>query len=144
MLIFQCTKGASFFFSPGNSAKEVLWQPEIRDLATADMAWWQHFNSSTEEQHSRFRSYRPRSALLLPPPQHSGELAPGTLVRCPLQLLALVAGLHELRGCTVADMHTAQEFPQGKLRDVLVEFPDEEEEEAVVVAEGLGVGGWGL
>lgn len=23
----------------------------------------------------------------------------------------------------MADMHTAQEFPQGKLRDVLVEFP---------------------
>ncbi|CAN0547409.1 unnamed protein product [Ectocarpus sp. 12 AP-2014] len=36
-----------------------------------------------------------------------GELLPGTFVRFP-QLLALVAGLHELRGCTVADMHTAQ------------------------------------
>lgn len=44
--------------------------------------------------------------------------------RCPLQLLALVAGLHELRGCSVVDMQTAQEFPQGKLRNVLVEFPD--------------------
>lgn len=53
----------------------------------------------------------------------AGELQPGTSTRCPLQLLALVAGLHELRGCTVADMQTAQEFPQGKLRDVLVEFP---------------------
>ncbi|CAN0319433.1 unnamed protein product, partial [Laminaria digitata] len=58
-----------------------------------------------------------------------GELAPATCVHCPLQLLALVAGLHELRGCTVADMHTAQEFPQGKLRDVLVEFPNDNEEE---------------
>lgn len=62
----------------------------------------------------------------------TGELAPGTCVHCPLQLLALVAGLHELRGCTVADMHTAQEFPQGKLRDVLVEFPNDNEEEVVV------------
>lgn len=71
-----------------------------------------------------------------------GELAPGTSVRCPLQLLALVAGLHELRGCTIADMHTAQEFPQGKLRDVLVEFPydEEEEKETVVVVEGGGGG----
>eukprot|EP00752_Nemacystus_decipiens_P010921 g9705.t1 len=58
-----------------------------------------------------------------------GEILPGGCVRCPLQLLALVAGLHELRGCTVADMHTAQEFPQGKLRDILVEFPDDEDEE---------------
>ncbi|CAM9247688.1 unnamed protein product [Scytosiphon promiscuus] len=65
-----------------------------------------------------------------------GELLPGTSVRCPLQLLALVAGLHELRGCTVADMHTAQEFPQGKLKDVLVEFPNEEEDgQAVIAAE---------
>lgn len=63
----------------------------------------------------------------------TGELAPGTSIRCPLQLLALVAGLHELRGCTVADMHTAQEFPQGKLRDVLVEFPNEQEEETAFV-----------
>ncbi|CAN0576136.1 unnamed protein product, partial [Ectocarpus sp. 12 AP-2014] len=44
-------------------------------------------------------------------------------------LLALVAGLHELRGCTVADMHTAQEFAQGKLRDILVEFPNEGDDE---------------
>ncbi|CAM9429438.1 unnamed protein product, partial [Ectocarpus sp. 13 AM-2016] len=62
----------------------------------------------------------------------AGELLPGTFVRCPLQLLALVAGLHELRGCTVADMHTAQEFAQGKLRDILVEFPNEADDEAVV------------
>ncbi len=81
----------------------------------------------------------------------TGELLPGAVVRCPLQLLALVAGLHELRGCTVADMHTAQEFPQGKLRDILVEFPDDEEEEeeegaveeVVVVAESGGGGGDG-
>lgn len=63
-------------------------------------------------------------------------------MRCPLQLLALVAGLHELRGCTVADMHTAQEFSQGKLRDILVEFPnDEEDEEAFVVQPGNRGGG---
>ncbi|CAM9331025.1 unnamed protein product [Ectocarpus fasciculatus] len=67
-----------------------------------------------------------------------GELSPGAFVRCPLQLLALVAGLHELRGCTVADMHTAQEFAQGKLRDILVEFPNEEDDEAVVVVGGRG------
>lgn len=66
---------------------------------------------------------------------------PGGCVRCPLQLLALVAGLHELRGCTVADMHTAQEFPQGKLRDILVEFPDDDEDGEVVVAEGGRSGG---
>lgn len=74
----------------------------------------------------------------------TGELLPGGCVRCPLQLLALVAGLHELRGCTVADMHTAQEFPQGKLRDILVEFPDDEDGDGdgdVVVAEGGRGGG---
>lgn len=65
----------------------------------------------------------------------SGELPPGTSVRCPLQLLALVAGLHELRGCTVADMHTAQEFPQGKLTDVLVEFPPDDDRGEEVEAE---------
>lgn len=69
----------------------------------------------------------------------SGELSPGTAVRSPLQLLALVAGLHELRGCTVADMHTAQEFPQGKLRDLLVEFPIEEVDEEAEYPGGIRV-----
>eukprot|EP00903_Cladosiphon_okamuranus_P010481 g9916.t1 len=69
-----------------------------------------------------------------------GELLPGDCVRCPLQLLALVAGLHELRGCTVADMHTAQEFPQGKLRDLLVEFPEDDDEDGEVVAAEGGQG----
>ncbi|CAN0553635.1 unnamed protein product [Ectocarpus sp. 12 AP-2014] len=65
-----------------------------------------------------------------------GELLSGTLVRCRQQLLALVAGLRELRGCTVADIHTAQEFAQGQLRDILVEFPNEGDDEAVVIVGG--------
>jgi hypothetical protein len=39
----------------------------------------------------------------------------------PLKLLPLVAGLHEVKGCTVIDMQTAQEYAQPKLADVFVE-----------------------
>lgn len=40
----------------------------------------------------------------------------------------------------MADMHTAQEFPQGKLRDVLVEFPDDDDEDVPVFVAGQGGG----
>lgn len=50
-----------------------------------------------------------------------GEVGPGKEHRCPIDLLPLVAGLHELKGCVVMDMMTAQAYPQGKLCDILVE-----------------------
>ncbi|CAM9778963.1 unnamed protein product [Chrysoparadoxa australica] len=56
--------------------------------------------------------------------QNLGELGPGQVVRCPIQLMALVAGLHQVKGCVVLDMKTAQEFLQGNLCDVHVERPD--------------------
>jgi hypothetical protein len=50
-----------------------------------------------------------------------GELLPYETQQYPLKLLPLVAGLHEVKGCTVVDMQTAQEYTQPKLADVFVE-----------------------
>eukprot|EP00953_Heterococcus_sp_UTEX-ZZ885_P027637 14806-Heterococcus_DN1.PRE.6 len=54
-------------------------------------------------------------------PMHLGELQPYETRQYPLKLLPLVAGLHEVKGCTVVDMQTAQEYSQPKLADVFVE-----------------------
>ncbi|KAG5189454.1 hypothetical protein JKP88DRAFT_301845 [Tribonema minus] len=51
-----------------------------------------------------------------------GEVAPYQELRCPVQFLPLVGGVHQVLGCVIVDMQTAQEYPQGKLGDVFVEW----------------------
>ena len=41
--------------------------------------------------------------------------------RYPITLLPLVAGIHEIKGCTVVDMRTGQEYAQPTLAHIFVE-----------------------
>jgi hypothetical protein len=52
--------------------------------------------------------------------QNAGVLPAHSKRPVCVSLLPLMAGLHEVKGLTIVDMVTAQEFDQGRLCEVLV------------------------
>jgi len=50
-----------------------------------------------------------------------GILDPGQSIKCDVELIPTVGGLHPFRGIYVIDLQTQQEYDQGKLCDIFVE-----------------------
>lgn len=61
--------------------------------------------------------------------QNAGLVPAHTKRPMAFQLLPLMAGLHEVKGVTIVDMVTSQEFHQDRLCEVMVVRREEEDEE---------------
>ena len=54
------------------------------------------------------------------------EVPPRSSRSCTVELLPLVAGMHELKGIMVEDMHTKKKYIQDKLLDLYVVHTEED------------------